>query len=307
MNVALRWWCAASALLAFASLAQAQADATQAERVQRYRDIQKTAGESLQRVELAMYKEYERMLAIPGQTAAAEDLLFHAMLRTHELDMRRVELLRAEMIGILGDKPPEGFEAESRLNAWSVLPQIGMPALDGLAYKDATKKGSVIVVPVTLFESWLQGPRWAGKPRPQAMAQALDSPDLYLNTGEYTPWATAAARLPVRIPAGAEQAGALLMDSGQPIYYLPPSHIVVAVIDRDRVYIANQEIQTRLPGADKCAKRHWDFVHRQLVKEADAGYRACYTQVTRNRPEFAQAAQEAQALIDRLRPPETSP
>jgi len=292
---------------AAALMAAAQGgEPTQAERMQRYREMQQAAATSLKRIEQKVHDEHERMLKASGD-AADDDRIMSLMFQVHELDKRQIEGLRLEMVGILGDRAPAGFKPESRLNLESVLPYPDAPAMDGLIYEDAAKNGSVVVVPISLLDEWLRGPRWAGKARQQAIAELLDAGDVYLHTGGHLPWGTVAARLPVRPPTGAEQAGALLMDDSQPIYYLPPSRIVVAVIDRDRFYVAKRKLQVELPGSGACAKRHHDLVRLERIEAAKSGYRACYTQLVRNRPEFAQAVREAQALIDRLRPPEAAP
>ena len=302
MARAAGWLCVWLALVQ-AGAAQG-AEPAQAERVQRYLERHEAAAASLQSLEQRVNDEHERMVKARGQTKADEDRLMGLMLQVHELDKRQIEQLRLEMVNILGDQAPSGFKPESQLNVWSVLPHPGRASLDGLTYEDAAGNGSVVVAPITLFDDWLQSPRLASKPRPQAIAELLENRDLYMNTGQYWPWSTVASRLPVRTPAGAEQASALLMDDSSPLYYMPPSHIVVVVIDRDRLYIASRQIAAKLPGAEKCAKRHYELAHRDRFKEAQAGYRDCYTQLVRGRPEFAQATREAQAFIDRLRPPD---
>lgn len=293
-----------SAWLAAAHLAAAQGtEPTQAERVQRYRDMQRTATASLMRVEQKVHEEHDRLLKASGE---AEDLdqLFSLMSQVRALDQRQIERLRLEMVSILGEPALPGFRPEPQLNVYSLLPHPNSPTLDGLVYTDAAKNGSVTVVPLAMLDDWLLSPRWANKPREQAMAELIDGRVLSLGTGPYSPWGTVSAQLPVRTPAGAQHSAALLMDDYSPIHYIPPSGLEVVIIDRDRLYVARQKIRTQLPSARKCLERHNALVRQERVEEAKASYRACYTELVRNRPEFLQATREAQALIDRLRPSE---
>lgn len=295
-----------SAWLASAHLAAAQStEPTQAERVQRYRDMQRKASASLMRIEQKVHDEHDRLLKASGE---AEDLdqLFSLMSQVQALDQRQIERLRLEMVSILGEPALPGFRPEPQLNVYSLLPHPHSPTLDGLVYEDAAKNGSVTVVPLAMLDDWLLRPQWAKKPREQAIAELIDDRALSLDIGLYSPLGLVSARLPVRTPAGAQHAAALLMDADSPIHYLPPSGIEVLIIDRDRLYVARQKIQAQLPSARKCLERYNSLVRQERVEEAKASYRACYTELVRNRPEFLQATREAQALIDRLRPSEAA-
>lgn len=293
-----------SAWLAAIHLAAAQGtEPTQAERVQRYREMKRAATVSLVRIEQKVHEEHDRLLRASGE-AEGLDQLFSLLNQVRKLDQRQIERQRLEMVSILGEPGPPGFRSESQLNVSSLLPYPGMPTLDGLVYEDAAKNGSVTVVPLAMLDDWLLSPRWANKPREQAIAELIDDRALSLDIGPYSRWGTVSARLAVRTPTGAQHAAALLMDDYSPIHYLPPSGIEVVIIDRDRLYVARRKIRAQLPIARKCLERHDALVRQERVEEAKSGYRTCYTELVRNRPEVLQATREAQALIDRLRPSE---
>ncbi|HLO95868.1 MAG TPA: hypothetical protein VK195_16300 [Burkholderiaceae bacterium] len=294
----------ASAWLAAVHLAAAQGiEPTQAERVQRYRDMKQAATVSLMRIEQKVYEEHDRLLKASGK-ADDPDQLVSLMIQVQALDQRQIERLRLEMVSILGEPALPGFRPEPQLNVYSLLPHPNSPTLDGLVYEDAAKNGTVTVVPLAMLNDWLLSPRWASKPREQAMAELIDDRVLSVDIGPYSRWGTVSARLPVRTPEGAQHAAALLLDDYSPIHYLPPSGIEVVIIDRDRLYVARQKVRTQLPSARKCLERYNALVRQERVAEANASYRACYTELIRHRPEFLQATREAQALIDRLRPSE---
>lgn len=292
-----RWWLGGLALLAFAAHA---GDERSWEQVKRYFEKHRAFTAEVERIAAGLNAEWERQQALPDKTAAVDDADMAARWALREKEVARLEDLRQELIGILGDQAPAGFEPTSRLNFSDLLPAIRLPAFDGLLYQTAGKDATAVVVPRGLLEWDGKGP---GRPRRWLDAR-VDDPIVHLGTSESA--GLVAARLPVTVPAGANHARAWLLDTFDQGTDLGLTHVLVVRVDGDRGYYGSRLLQSTLPAPPACAKPYKRAVQRcefhQCSEAAEARFLACTNKALKGRPELRQATQEAQAFLESLSP-----
>jgi hypothetical protein len=200
----------------------------------------------------------------------------------------------------------------------------GQGRLDGMRYVSSTGDTTVVVTALPLLNNWLAGHRnrWPGKENvPQLAEAALHSEAFY--TQAISPDAAMSSYGEVPLAPGtgvallAVFAQDLTFDSG-------PDSVVVSVIRGERVFVAQQKLDTGTRPIAVCqtamkqalaqadaemnaygASRLKDHIrfdrHVALEEKADRDYRRCFARHLAQEPTFAAILGQAQRLAERLR------
>jgi hypothetical protein len=240
-------------------------------------------------------------------------------------DDRAIAALTPQMRAIVGPVAIKGMTDEGTINIDTLNEgDEGFGILDGMVYGGLDAKTRVIVTTDSLFRHWLREHQyWWGKESgemPQEMSVAVKESTFYTQAILTDAAVMLFAELPVRKPAGAVFAFAMLGARSQSETPPVANEIFIALAQGGHVFIATtSEISAVGPIAACDAVRN-DLVKQSIAAAEEAGldekarrkksddlsgkseteFLRCFAQRAAREKGFAAATQAAQALIDRL-------
>ena len=252
-----------------------------------------------------------------------------------EVDYKKIEAplkqayedLQGRLRKIVGDPQIRGAKGPGKLNEFSLLKgdqEFG--ALDALVYP-LDGKAQAYVTTSGIVGVWLkEHADWWDKGLenvpPQAEA-ALKFDGFYTQAISSDAAVTKFAELPVKAPAGASFARAMLDRRQQDDGPGAPDEIIVALIRNGRVFIAAAPATPKPPVIAACEKVWKDFENKAnaaqkrysdsglkdeaalkqsetLRPDGDKAFRACYADAVRGLPVYQKLVARAQSRIDAL-------
>jgi len=232
---------------------------------------------------------------------------------------KRVEHALADLERLLRLAVPawqaRGFAAKGRINLGSLeADDVEFGQVDGLRY--TAGDNTVIVTTKPLLTRWLADHRnwWKDEKNiPASMTAAFRSEAFYTQALSTDAAAFLHGLVLVKAPPGAELAVVELAAFAQDLVLdRGPTTLLAVVLRGDRVFIAEEKLQTPLPPVLFCKKTmDLTLVHAKaekntdksnaLEEKADREYRDCFGVRLREQPNYAATQKQAQALVDLLR------
>jgi len=241
------------------------------------------------------------------------------------LNDRARATIERQMRAIVGPVAIKGMDGKAALNLDTLIEgdeDFGL--LDGMVYGGLDAKTRVVVTTGSLLRRWLnQHKDWWGKDSndiPQQPAAAVQENAFYTQAVLTDAAIMRFAELPVRKPAGAAFAYAMLAARSQSEVPATADEIFLAVATGGRVFVANSKEFEAVGPIAAC-----DTIRNDLVKQAndatdEAGlddkarqdkadalsakseteFLRCFAAKAPRQNSFAAAADAAQALLDRL-------
>ena len=246
-------------------------------------------------------------------------------LRQHD---EALAALTKMMRSIVGPVAIEGFPAEGKISLDSLFQgDLGFGLIDGLVYASADGRTQIVVTTEPLLAHWLVEHKdwWGPKIEnvPQQAQAALKSEAFYTQALVTDSAFSKYAELPVRKPAGAAFAYAMLIARTQSLGPRTPDELLVAVIASGRVFVVSAPAGARIAPIAAC-RQIWKDAEQQAIEkqnayiraqskdenltrqsdrleeEGDAAFRRCFAARAPADPSFAALARQAQGFVDRL-------
>jgi hypothetical protein len=233
--------------------------------------------------------------------------------------------LEKQMRAIIGPVVIAGMAEEAKLNLDSLTEgDEGFGILDGMVYGGLDAKTRVIVTTDSLFRHWLkQHQEWWGKDSndiPQEPSAAVKENNFYTQAVLTDSAILRFADLPIRKPAGAAFAYAMLASRTQDDVPHKADEIFVAVAQGEKVFLAYTKEFGAVGPIAVCDAVRNDLVKKSLAAaeeeglddkarsaksddlsgKSDSEFLRCFADKASQQNSFAAAARAAQALMDRL-------
>lgn len=179
--------------------------------------------------------------------------------------------LETRLRAIVGPVSVAGF-GDAKINLETLQQELGFGYLDGLVVRSPDSTSSIVVTTEALFAAWLRGHKdfWKGTPMPQTIAAAVRAEAFYTQGLSTDAAMVSYGELPVKKPAGASFAFAILGARTQDQSPPAPDQIFVTVVKGGRVFVANAPLKLAMKPPASCAALRASF-----KKRADA-LRATY-------------------------------
>jgi len=233
--------------------------------------------------------------------------------------------LETQMRGIVGPVSLHGLEGRGALNLDTLVEgDLGFGLLDGMVYGDVDAKTRVVATTDGLLRHWLREHKnWWGN----TFADLPQEPDAAVKEDAFYTQALLTdaaimrfAELPVRKPAAATFAFAMLGARSQSDVPARADEIFLAVAQGGRVFIAHTRASAAVGPIPSCdavrndlvnqsiaaaAERDLDDEHRRqkadaLSARSEAEFLRCFAEKARQEPGFAIATAAAQSLIEQM-------
>ena len=233
--------------------------------------------------------------------------------------------LEKQMRAIIGPVVIKGMTGEAKLNLDTLSEgDEGFGILDGMVYGGLDAKTRVVVTTDSLFRRWLkQHKEWWGKDSndiPQEPSAAVKANNFYTQAVLTDSAILHFADLPIRKPAAATFAYAMLASRTQDDVPHKADEIFVAVAQGGKVLIANTNEFSAVGPIAACDAIRSDLVKRSIAAAEDEGlddkarreksddlsgksdseFLRCFADNASQQDGFAAATQAAQGLVDRL-------
>jgi hypothetical protein len=233
--------------------------------------------------------------------------------------------LEKQMRAIIGPVVIKGMTGEAKLNLDTLTEgDEGFGILDGMVYGGLDAKTRVIVTTDSLFRRWLmQHKEWWGKDSndiPQEPSAAVKENNFYTQAVLTDSAILRFADLPIRKPAGAAFAYAMLASRTQDDVPHKADEIFIAVAQGGKVFIANTKEFGAVGPIAVCDAIRSDFIKKSIAAakeeglddkarreksddlsgKSDSEFPRCFADNASQQNSFAAAARAAQALLDRL-------
>ena len=244
-----------------------------------------------------------RRLTARDQPGADADRL----LQEHERAVADLEKPLKRLIGRPA-LPLPGLPAEGKINN-DTLSQgdQGFGMLDGLRYASGDYKTQVVVTTEGLFKNWLREHRkWWGKDDvPQDPAQALRHVSFYTQAVSQDAAVFKYVELPIKKPAAASLAFAMLGTSAQDVGAWDAEEVRVAVLQGGKLYVVRVAAAAKVGPFPAC-NAQWDQAIKKSrgdMKREDAdhaAFRRCFVERAPRDKAFADLVRQAQEIADKL-------
>ncbi|GAA0539124.1 hypothetical protein FHS83_003666 [Rhizomicrobium palustre] len=253
---------------------------------------------------------------------AARDRYIVAFAPPKYVDNKRHEKaltdVKARLKTLIGPLSAPGYSKEPELNRDTLVgSDVGFDQLDGLRY--AGNGGQVVVSTMPLLRAWLA----KRKDRPADLDKLISTEDFFTFTVSNDASATFYGSVPVAAKGRkvavrlGDYAQETLLDQG-------PTKLLAAVIDGERVYIAEEGVSSHLAPIPVCQApmkktlaeanaAYTSFTafnqkiraafdkYLRLSAAADKGYRVCFAREIRKQKAWPAIKKQAQHLVDSLR------
>jgi hypothetical protein len=283
----------------------------------RDRYIASEAVETAQRQ--AVYKAVLKAKGIQAAEKSCDKLCVDALWARQAQELGDLE---RRLRVIIGPLDLDGFPREGTINLQTLVQELGFGSLDGLAYDSQDKNTRIVVTTDELLAKWLPGAVQAQGPLD--IDGALKSEAFYTQSIDDDDAAiTKFAEVPVRPPAGARFAFAMLVLRLQDYYAGVPDEIIVSVMRGHKLFIVSRRHAFTLDHIPICDDISRDYqarvdqasaAHRasrsgdaalssepsKLEEEGDIAYRRCFGEHAKEQSAFASVISQTQAIIDSL-------
>jgi hypothetical protein len=239
---------------------------------------------------------------------------------------RALDDLQAKLRRIIGPVSIKVFPREGAINL-EALDQGdgGFGRLDGIVYGADPDKQRVLVTTTGLLDTWLKTHRdqWTHSTLPPDIGAALKHDDFYSQALSTDAAFVSYAEIPVKKPAWATHAVALLNTHTQDT--APPfaTEMTVAVRSNDRLFVVMTQTTIKAGPIATCDEEHARLAKQaeaasdadqkaggkdpalhdkaeQLARKADGVYPGCFATNAPNAGFFPALVKQAQALVDAL-------
>lgn len=245
------------------------------------------------------------------------------LLKQHEQAVAELGKLVARIVGPLVLALP-GLPAAGKPNVETLFKgDMGFGLLDGIRYATEDHSTMVVVSTEGLFKTWLREHRkwWNDNNVPQDPAKALRHVSFYTQALSTDAAVFRFAELPVKKPAAASLAFAMLGTRAQDVGAREANEVTLALLQGGKLYAVRVQAAVKLGPFPPCDEI-WDkaqqksqeaFERRQanprakvpdrqmsIEDEADEAFRRCFAEQAPRDKGFADLVRQAQDIIDRL-------
>jgi hypothetical protein len=245
------------------------------------------------------------------------------VMKAHE---RAVAELEKQLKPLIGPSVPAlpGLPAEGKINNDTLLKgDQGFGLLDGLAYVSEDYKTVAVVTTESLFKIWLREHRkwWRDNNVPEDPAKALRHVSFYTQAISTDAAVSKYAELPIKKPAAASLAFAMLGARAQDVGPQDPDEVTVAVLQGGKLYVVRVAAAARIGPFPPCQalwddamkKSQEEYERRQanpnakerrrrmsIEDEGDAAFRRCFAERAPREKGFADLVRQAQEIVEKL-------
>lgn len=235
----------------------------------------------------------------------------------HDSALADLEGKLKQLIGLSALAVP-GVGKTPKINIEALLRNdLGYGMLDGLVYSSEDYKTRVTVTTEGLFKPWLRDHRkwWKDSELPEDPAKALTYDTFYSQAVNSDARLSKYAEVPVKKPAAASVATAMLGGWAQDDGAGEPDELVISVMQGGKLYVVRIPASAKLGPFPAC-KAIWDqaeakaneaFQHKSKVldgskirEEGAAAFRRCFSERAPKEKGFAELVRQAQTIIDGL-------
>jgi len=218
--------------------------------------------------------------------------------------------LEQQMRTIIGPVSIDGLDRTGALNLDTLIEgDQGFGALDGMIYGPVDAKTRVIVTTESLLRRWLgEHKNWWGKDfeeLPQEPGAAIKQNGFYTQALVTDAAIVRFADLPVRKPATASFAFAMLGARTQSDVPAKADEIFLAIAQGGRVFVAHTTAFAAVGPIASCnavREEHRQPISDALSAKSASDFLRCFAEKAREQDGFAAATAAAQSLIDRVVP-----
>ena len=232
------------------------------------------------------------------------------VLKEHERAVAELEKQLKRVIGPSALALP-GLPAEGKINNNTLTKgDQGFGLLDGLVYWSGDYKTQVVVTTEGLFKVWLREHRkwWNENNVPQDPAKALRHDSFYTQAVSADAAVSKFVELPIKKPAAASLAFAMLSMQAQDVGPWEPEQVMVAVLQGGKLYVVRVPAAAKIGPFPAC-KAVWDQFRKRAEAAADgmpienagyAAFRRCFAERAPRENGFADLVRQAQDIADKL-------
>jgi hypothetical protein len=218
--------------------------------------------------------------------------------RIKEHDIALADLLK-QLRRIVGPLDLKNVVAEGKINLDTLVKgDQGFGMLDGVLHASEDDKTRIVVTTDLLLKRWLQEHRkwWRDGNVPQDVNKALQSESFYTQAISTDSAVSKYAELPIKKPAQASFAFAMLNARTQTDGPRPADNIIVSVVQGGRVYVVSAPAGASIGPIPKC-----DAVWQEYEKKAAAAYAAAaqFDPKEKNRPDGSKVRDQGDAAYHR--------
>lgn len=243
--------------------------------------------------------------------------------RVDKIQEQALAELQKQLIQIIGTSKLSipGVKATSKINIEALSDKDqGFGMLDGLAYASEDYKTQVVVTTEGLLKAWMSRDR---KPndskKSQDPAKAITSEEFYTQAVNSDATLSKYAELPIKKPAAASAAYAMLGGWAQDDGPWEPDELVMSVMQGGKIYVVRIPAGAKIGPFPTC-QAVWDKADRRanevyerasskpkvvldtakLREEGAAAFRRCFAAQAPKEKGFADLVRQAQAIVDGL-------
>jgi hypothetical protein len=245
-----------------------------------------------------------------------------ARIKEHELAL--ADLLK-QLRQIVGPLDLKGVAAESKINLDTLIKgDEGFGMLDGVVYASDDDKTRIVVTNDLLFKRWLVEHRrwWREGNVPEEVNKALQSESFYTQAISTDSAVSKYAELPIKKPAKASFAFAMLNTRTQTDGPRPADNVIVSVLQGGRVYVVSAAAGVTIGPIPKCDAVWQEYEQKaqdayaagaqsdskaknrqdgsKVREQGDTAYHRCFAEQAPAEKAFAALVQQAQTLADAL-------
>jgi hypothetical protein len=245
-----------------------------------------------------------------------------ARIKEHELAL--AELLK-QLRQIVGPLDLKGVAAESKINLDTLIKgDEGFGMLDGVVHASEDDKIRIVVTTDRLLKRWLQEHHnwWRDGNVPTEVNKALQSESFYTQAISTDSAVSKYVELPIKKPAKASFAFAMLNTRTQTDGPRPADNVIVSVVQGGRVYVVSAAAAVAVGPIAKCDAVWQEYEQKaqdayaagaqsdakaknrpdgsKVREQGDTAYHRCFAEQAPAEKTFAALVQQAQALADAL-------
>ena len=263
------------------------------------------AGSSEQAYLTARDAQIRRLTALSKPDPSSDRVL-----KEHERAVAELEKQLKRVIGPSALALP-GLPAEGKINNNTLTKgDQGFGLLDGLVYWSDDYKTQVVVSTEGLFKVWLREHRkwWRDNNVPEDQAKALRHDSFYTQAVSADAAVSKFAELPIKKPAAASFAFAMLGNTAQDVGPWEPDEVRMALLQGGKLYVVRVPAAAKIGPFPAC-KAVWDRAAKKAQASADgmpienegyAAFRRCFAERAPREQGFADLVRQAQEIADKL-------
>jgi hypothetical protein len=207
--------------------------------------------------------------------------------------------LEKQLRRLIGPVELKGVAADGKINLDTLIKgDEGFGMLDALVYASGDDKMQIIVSTEPMFRGWLREHRkwWGNDNVPQDADKALQSEAFYTQAISTDSAVSKYVELPLKKPAKASFAFAMLNARTQTDGPRPADNMIVSVVQGGRVFVVSVAAAATIASIPEC-----DAVWQEFEKKADETFAASgqYDAKDKNRPDGGKVRDQGDAAYHR--------